>query len=265
MRSYNAANFDEIIDFIVGALASAPDVHVGEWQAIRSDDLPQSDTIEVEDISFSYRIPATRELLAEAVRPNLPWAELHFDERVSGTPWNPPPSHELWPFAQRSNEEHVDESQRFSHTYPERFWPKFAGDAFSAHRGIRYNYGDLADVLELLGSRPGTRQAYLPVFFPEDTGAVENQRIPCTIGYHFLLRGERLKIVYYIRSCDFYRHFRDDAYMAARLCQWVAEQIKAVPGQLVMHISSMHIFSAERSKIKAEAEMRMTKNMGVLG
>jgi thymidylate synthase len=79
-------------------------------------------------------------------------------------------------------------------------------------------------VIDLLRDRPTTRQAFIPIWFPEDTGAHHGERVPCTLGYHLMARDGRLKIVYYMRSCDFLRHFRDDVYMAGRLCQWVCER-----------------------------------------
>lgn len=251
MKLVAGRDFEDIHDQLTVLLAASPVVHVGEWQAIQAS-IPQAETIELEDVSFETPIPPDQKSWDNFIRPNQPWAEEHFLERVSGEPLNPPPSHVRWPFAQKSNEEHTD-GGKFSHTYPERFWPRFAAGSLYNHQGIRYPYGDLADVVTLLHDRPGTRQAYLPVWFPEDTGAVDNQRVPCTLGYHFLIRNGRLKVVYYIRSCDFYRHFRDDVYMAGRLCQWVADQIEVQPSVLVMHISSLHIFAAEESKIKNEA------------
>lgn len=252
MHSQTASHFQLIIDGITLKLAKAPDVYVGEWQAQR--DVPQETTIELEDFSFEYALPVSILELQTAVQPNLPWAEDHFQERVSGIPHNPPPSHEWWPFAQRNNDEHIS-GGRFSHTYPERFWPVYATDyGVVSNRGIRYPYGDLSDVVTLLRDRPGTRQAYLPVWFPEDTGATEGQRVPCTLGYHFLIRAGKLKVVYYIRSCDFYRHFRDDVYMAVRLGQWVGEKVGVPAARLVMHISSLHIFQPERERITEEAK-----------
>lgn len=247
-------DFNTVIERITRELHDAPVVNTGEWQAIQNPEMPQADTIEVEDISFAIRIPFTSYTLAEMVGPNVEWAEEHFQERVSGIPYNPPPSAERWPYAQRNNRQFKSE-EKFSHTYPERFWPKKTRP-ISGPDGIRYPWGDLNDVVNLLIDRPGTRQAYLPVWFPEDTGAVAGQRVPCTLGYHFLVRNNQLKIVYYIRSCDFYRHFRDDVYLAARLGQWVGQQVGASATKLVMHISSMHVFSAERE--------RLTTDLGVI-
>jgi hypothetical protein len=252
-------NFTQVYDWLAIALSEAPVVHVGEWQAIRSD-IPQADTIEVEDVSFDIPIPGADVAdLQYFIKPNLPWAEDHFVERVSGVPWNPPPSHAHWPFAQRSNDQ-FRTGERFSHSYPERIWPtaiEQEGIPVSVPRmGIRYPYGDLDDLVDILRRNQGTRQAYLPIWFPEDLAAAElGERVPCTLGYHFLIRNGNLKIVYYIRSCDFYRHFRDDVYMAARLGQWVAEQLEDVTAsKLVMHISSLHIFAPEKERIRQEVQ-----------
>lgn len=250
-------DFEKNVKYLTRALAAAPVVNVGEWQAIRDESLPMMDTIEVEDISLYISLPQEVEDWQKQISPNLPWAEEHFGERVSGIPYNPPPSHVRWPFAQKDNSEHTD-SDKFSHTYPERFWPKWINEdnrwGGGAAWGIRFNYGDLNDLIALLRERPATRQAYLPIWFPEDLTAVhQDQRVPCSLGYHFMIREGKLKITYYIRSCDFYRHFRDDVYLAGRLGQYVAKELGVGTSRLVMHISSLHIFSAERSRIEQEA------------
>ena len=233
-------------------------VEVGEWQAIKGN-TPFARTYELEDISFEISVPESKEEWVQMIRPNLPWAEDHFQERVSGKPLNPAPSHAWWPFNVNKNKLHIKQG-KFSHTYPERMWPRYAsatddpndrpiGPDGSNH-GIRYRYGDLADLVNLLKTRPHTRQAYLPIWFPEDTGAPHGERVPCTIGYHFLTRNEKTKIVYYMRSCDFIRYFRDDVYMAGRLLQWVCERVGTKPSKLVLHISSMHIFEADLTIMK---------------
>lgn len=124
----------------------------------------------------------------------------------------------------------------FTHTYQERFWPKFAGEnergrGGNGMRGLRYAYGDLDDVVNLLLREPYTNQAYLPIFFPEDTGAVHGGRVPCTLGYHFMLRQNRLHMWYEIRSCDYVRHLRDDLYLACRLLLWVLLELTAREAQ----------------------------------
>jgi hypothetical protein len=259
-------SFQGVQSFLTDALVGMGEsVDVGEWQSIRDDTMPQAKTVELQNVVISYEIPTSVEALQGDIEPNLPFAEAQFLDRVSGKPLNPPPSDALWPWAA-----HLRSSKpqgQYSHTYPERFWPKYAGSwreiGSGDNYGIRYRYGDLQDVLSLLSKSPYTRQAYLPVWFPEDTGAVHGERVPCTLGYHFLLRKGHLDISYFIRSVDFFRHFPDDVYMACRLCQWVQAQLrgngepggdelwgKVSPGTLTMHMTSLHVFEAERKRLE---------------
>jgi thymidylate synthase-like protein len=247
-------------------LESQP-VHTGEWQSIDTNDSPMHATYELQFTSVISQVPAKAEQFAEEMKPNLPWAEEHFLERVSGFPHNPPPSHKLWPWA-RHNVNHQDDTTKFSHTYPERFWPKHSGDYWSKYNlsafGIRYKYGDLNDVVSLLASNPLTRQAYLPVWFPEDTGNVSRVRVPCTLGYHFMIRDGKMHCQYPMRSCDLIRHLRDDVYMAGRLMQWMCDRVNGLlqsqvpapaiddvkPGTLCMVISSLHAFVGDKWKLE---------------
>lgn len=246
----NWRSFSRIVNQLAVELRQAPLVDVGEWQAIRAD-IPQTRTREIQDVVFEYTIPSSVPQLQKEVEPNLPWAEDHFKERVSGIPYNPPPSHVNWPFAQQGNDQHRKD-EKFSHTYPERIWPRY-GENGASHQpsGIRYRYGDLDDVVSLLQRSPHTRQAYLPIWFPEDTGAHHDERVPCSLGYHFMRRGGYLSCRYFIRSCDFLRHFRDDVYMAARLTQWITNELEGVqPGNLIMFIGSLHIFEGEQETLQ---------------
>ena len=236
-------------------------VKTERWQGIESPDLMW----ETMNHSFQMIVPHELDELKQEVRPNLPWADDHFEERVSGLPLNPPPSHNWWPFAQKNNEQ-FGGTTKFSHTYPERIWPKRAtatGSEINPDRhnlmGVRYTYGDFEDVLNLLEKEPYTRQAFLPIWFPEDTGTVHGERVPCTIGYHFMRRGDFFHIVYYIRSCDIIRHFRDDIYMACRKLMWLLDNLKerktelwrdVKPGYFAMHITSLHCFNSEKGILK---------------
>ena len=158
----------------------------------------------------------------------------------------------------------------FSHSYPERLWPTEAGAwASNGPIGIRYPAGDLSDLVQLLVREPHTRQAYVPLWFPEDlTAANELQRVPCTLGYHFILRNRRLNCFYPMRSLDWLRYFRDDAYMAGRLCQWVIGECQdrssenshwrdVVPGLLTMHVVSLHVFEGDVPGIRRKLGKRV--------
>lgn len=255
-RNPRGAVFDRTVGHIAGMmLSSGETVDTGHWQSLK--DVPQTETIELRNVSVMYALPLTVERLAVEVKPNLPWADLHFKERVGGKPTNPGDTYHLWPYFRGNVPKHQGEGDRFSHTYMERIWPRFAGDetdeCMTPHRGIRYRYGDLSDVVNLLAREPFTRQAFLPIWFPEDTGAHAEQRVPCTLGYHFMRRGKQLHCFYPIRSCDLLRHFRDDVYLAARLMMWLLDELgwdDVLPGELLMHAHSLHVFAPERPMLR---------------
>lgn len=209
-------------------------VDAGHWQGVPTGGKPDLMTKELLNVSFGFQMPPSMGDAQKDIQPNLPWAEDHFQERVSGIPSNPGEEYMNWPWwrgQKQAYDSGIEGAVKFSHTYQERFWPKRANGHESWPSrdmlvGIRYEYGDLDDVIDLLRREPQTRQAYLPIFFPEDTGAVHGGRIPCSLGYHFLVRSGMLHCWYDIRSCDAVRHFRDDLYLATRLVQWVLAQLR---------------------------------------
>lgn len=272
-------------------------VHTDHWQGTNIKSKPEMATHELLHHSFCVDMNSMMYnpqgqlrgnfvgILQEDVGANLPWAEDHFQERVCGLPINPGKEWKNWPYG-LSAAKFLDERGKFNHNYMERYWPKLAGlpkaptldvadfnkkfyDEQHAtpdmimprHDGIMYSYGDLGDVVKQLSFDPLTRQAYLPVWFPEDTGG-GTKRAPCTLGYHFIMRRGGLDITYYIRSCDFLRHFRDDIYLTARLVEWVLEQLRTggnaevwqdvKPGKFVMHITSLHLFVNDYRQVFGE-------------
>lgn len=244
------------------------------WQSIDVSSKPEAEMRELIHVEFRVLLPKTDlEHYRQDIQPNLPWADQHFlQERVSGQPINPGWTWKAWPWG-HSADKFRREGEQFSHSYAERYWPKYAGQ-FNAlggqfhelftlapetvNRGIRYACGDLNDVIDLLVRDPGTRQAWLPIWFPEDTGVVHGERVPCTLGYHFLRRNDSLHIYYPIRSCDFTRHLRDDLYLTVRLLLWVLERCqekdpanweKVRPGMFSFWAGSLHMFIADYQKL----------------
>jgi thymidylate synthase-like protein len=245
-------------------LLDQPTIHRGKWQTLDVSNSTAHDTYELRNVNLFYAVPSTIEELRDDVKPDLPWADDHFPERVGGEPLNPPPSYLFWPHHGGDSERHLDGgNHQFSHTYPERFWPKYAGDHVGdgetrtwPNRGIRYVYGDLNGVVQQLVTNPRTRQAVLPVWFPEDTGGID-RRVPCSLYYHFMADADNaLHVWYSVRACDFVRHFHNDVYFAARLLRWVAQRVldKGGPcfalGELNMTISSLHAFVGDTDRIE---------------
>lgn len=223
----------------------------GIWQGI--DSYKDMNMFIMRDVHYSLQVLDSREIMAELIRPDLEWCNLHFEERVSGEPLNPGESYKIWPYAKFTDETFLKPGKKFDHSYMERFWPKKAIFPFE---GIRFPYGDYSDVIEQLAQNPLTRQAYLPIFFPEDTGAVGSIRVPCTLGYLFEIFDNKLDITYYIRSCDAYRHLRNDVYLATLLLihtkeillEHGVENLKT--GKLIMKIANLHVFENDLYPLK---------------
>ena len=247
-------------------------VQNSSWQSSDVTKRPEMQTQELYDVAFKVQLrpDMTLEDWAKDIQPNMPWAEDHFLERVGGIPWNPGETWKSWPWS-LSADKFRTEGEKFSHNYMERYWPKHAGIMSDyetredggllltkPHPGIIYQLGDQDDVVNLIAKDPLTRQAYLPIWFPEDTGVVHGERVPCSLGYHFLHRGSHLHCNYFIRSCDLTRHFRDDLYLTVRLQLWVLEQLRkrsesweAVDaGFFSFHCISMHTFMNDFQQLK---------------
>lgn len=258
-------SFDELIQWAMNGLRLASVVHPPRWQTLDVSKLDHMATHELLNTSFTLNLPQEDlSFYRSEIQPNLPWADDHFlKERVGGQPLNPGTEWKNWPYGKSADTHRKNEI--FSHSYAERIWPRHAnqteggilmGEEYPPHRGIRFEYGDLDDLVTILAKEPLTRQAFLPLWFPEDLRAIMlGERVPCTLGYQFIMRENRLHMVYFIRSCDFVRHFRDDVYMAIRLLLWVLNQCRlaapemdwrsVTPGSLTMHITSFHIFKAD--------------------
>ncbi len=162
------------IDQAHGAMKylSSP-VHTQKWQGMDIQGKPEMATYEL--LHYSLMVmdtPHDQETLAEQVKPNLPWAEDHFQERVGGLPLNPGVQWARWPYGKSADRFRTEGDQQFSHTYMERLWPRMAGMTHGgilpedreslgklqamSHFGIRYPYGDLDDVVTQLAMEPDT-------------------------------------------------------------------------------------------------------------
>lgn len=256
---YTNAQFeDEYLEKVARIVRTEP-LNRGPAHAMKDD--TTASTHELMYVSEHIRVDTEPSAWVEMIKPNLPWAEDHFRERIGGEPLNPSPSEAWWPFARKNNAEHKDEQEKFSHTYPERFWPRHANyphperTRTATRWGIRFPYGDFIDLLRVLKHNPRSRQAYLPIWFPEDlTAARQGLRVPCSMGYHFIYCDEcgALDCVYTMRSCDLVRFYRDDIYMAGRLLQHVASGVGMEVGTLVVNIDNLHCFPGDIPMLQAQ-------------
>lgn len=255
------------------------EVHPDTWQGTDVSKRREMRSHELLNVTTNVHLQGITSLghWAEDIKPNLPWANNHFLERVCGAPINPGVEWANWPWGD-SAAKFIEEGGMFNHNYMERYWPAHAGhvceptqlasdwvledkDLGMANQGIRGRWGDLNDLVNLLVQDPFTRQAWLPIFFPEDTGNANPGRKPCTLGYQFIRRGDELHVYYPLRSCDFIRHWQDDVYLTIRLLLWVLRQCRdrdpgrwstVTPGNMTMQMTSLHIFENDYRKMEQE-------------
>jgi hypothetical protein len=278
----NVLDFPEIIRHLREKMREAPPVRTERWQGRDVSKDPAATSYELRNVCFEVDLGGIERLehWREQIGPNLPWADDHFLERVGGEPLNPGEQWANWPWAPSADRFRAA-GTIFNHSYMERLWPKWArqtaggklanrmsgqarrypsrGDV-EAHviEGIAFQYGDLWDMVELLAKEPNTRQAWIPLFFPEDTGYGDGGRKPCTLGYQIMVRDGKAHMWYPLRSCDLIRHFQDDCYLAVRLLLWIVVQCRQinpdawdqiVPGTYAMHATSLHIFENDRRSL----------------
>jgi hypothetical protein len=275
---FTCSSFVRAHNLLKDEMLRAPEVKTERWQGVPMN----TDTFEIRCVDFDVDLRGIEDLQhwRDDIQPNLPWADDHFLERVGGEPLNPGAQWAKWPYALRADK-FREQQGRFNHTYMERLWPKFArrssdgtlavkprGEHLRGYPamdprpkfGTAHHYGDLQDLVEMLADEPYTRQSWIPLFFPEDTGKSDGGRKMCSLGYQVLVRGEEAHIWYPLRSCDFVRHWRDDCYLAVRLLIWIAEQCRKINpkvwrdiklGTFSMHCTSLHIFRSDRERANA--------------
>lgn len=227
-------------------------VHTESWQGVDIGNRPEMVSHELMNYTFTQDLKGNESLQhwQDDVKPNLPWADDHFMERVCGYPINPGVEWQNWPWGESASKFLDLNGGRFNHNYMERYWPKYAGhlvnptgdaedygamtdepcrhQSWTPRGGIRNPYGDLDDLVNSLAKQPLSRQEWFPIFHPEDVGVVVGGRKPCSLGYQFWVRGGRLHVYYPLRSCDFIRHMQDDIYLTLRLLLWVLEECRTL-------------------------------------
>jgi len=141
---------------------------------------------------------------------------------------NPGKAHmEHWPEYWKQFSE-VPETGKFAYTYSERL------------------QNPLQVMIERLKESPYRRAAFVPIWNGCDVDRVGKRRVPCTIGYHFLIRKEgfhdRVHIIYMQRSCSLAEFFPFDVYRAVGLLDYVSKRLGIESGNLIHFISSLHCF-----------------------
>lgn len=130
------------------------------------------------------------------------------------------------------------------------------GEKFDYTYSERINFhNQLDNAIAALKEDEHSRRAMIMIFKPEDTDESMGfeTRIPCSVSYQFLIRNNKLMMIYYIRSNDLFRHFAVDIWMAGALQDYIVEQLKPVypnlkSGSLNYYCGSLHAYNECLSK-----------------
>lgn len=156
------------------------------------------------------------------------YAQDWLDEIIEGN-INPSKAHlKHWKEYWETYEEMLNVCGRFAYTYSERL-------AIS-----------IPAIINLLTDNKYRRAAFAAVWNSDDIKSVGQYRVPCSIGYHFLIRKEgpedQLHLIYMQRSCSLAEFFPFDMYRAIGLLHHVAGALDVKPGNVIHFISSLHCF-----------------------
>ena len=157
-------------------------------------------------------------------------------DRTTGAALNPGESYkirqDMWQKFMVNDETHFD------YTYSERMWNK------------------IGRIIKTLAEDKHSRQAVLQIFEPEDlekTGG--DTRIPCSVDYNFMIRNDRLHLIYHMRSNDYFGHFPIDIWLAAELMKYVADILKEQVyselkyGPVIYFANSLHAYDWDLKKV----------------
>lgn len=198
--------------------------HPHSYQDVDVSDKPEFKTYELQNYTYTVTQPKL-----EDFSPNQPWADLEFNERVCGHAINPG---NAWKSRRKVWQSFLHDGE-FAYTYAERLAPQ------------------LEKFLDELRRNPESRQIFISIWDPEidpdSLGGIS--RVPCSLGYLVQVRQGTLNLTYLMRSCDFATHFQNDAYLAVKLMNWLAERVGQKPGTFTHFIGSMHVFHKDVSEV----------------
>jgi len=195
------------------------------------------DFMTIELMGYSYMLSSwddqSLDRLMDYNNNNLVWGKAEALERLGllrGYRYYPNPGH-AWMINERS----------------QKFWEKYIRDGF-----LSYSYGErwqqqIPYVIQELEKYPNTRQAIITMYDRHED--MHNwggrDRVPCSLTYQFLLRDDKLSLIYSERSCDFIKFFSTDVYTSIILLDFIADRIGAVPDKFIHFLGSLHAFAGD--------------------
>lgn len=138
----------------------------------------------------------------------------------------------------------------------QKLMSKKDGEKFDYTYSERINYkGQLDNAIAALKDDIHTRRAMIMIFRPEDTleSVGYQTRIPCSISYQLLIRNNKLMLLYYIRSNDYFKHFAIDIWLAHAMQDYICKELQDTypglkVGPLNYYAGSFHAYQEDLSR-----------------
>lgn len=183
---------------------------------------PLMETLEIQNYVYTVLEPSPDDL-DEAHRV---WAENEFLERIDPRGLNPGTAWELRPEVWN---QFIEPSGKFAYTYSERI----------------HQVQQIQHIVGAIRRDRNSRQLYMSIWNPEDVYNLGIRRVPCTLGYYFQVRKNKLNITYLQRSADFVTHFWNDCYLATRMVENISYQTDLAVGTFTHWLGSLHVFNKD--------------------
>lgn len=137
-------------------------------------------------------------------------------------------------------------------------WVKRFVDATGLPEDFSSSYGwkikkQLITILAELKRDHESRRAYLDILIPRDLlilGTKTTHEFPCTIGFHLMIRNEKLHMIVNMRSNNIYSVMPYDVYNFTRLQAHVSDLLGIKLGYYYHQINNAHLYKGDVRRLR---------------
>ena len=205
------------------------EVRLNTYQDKNIEGNPDYYTRELLAYSFMIHEPKDKHRLLEVfnkTEEDKKWCLAEFKERIGQEFLNPG---EAWKLREEVWKPFLEEDGKFSYTYSERI-------------GFQ-----LENVIEMLKKNEHSRNGIVSIWDSvlDEPKIGGKRRVPCSIDYQFLIRNDKINLIYHIRSNDVMTHWCFDVWMAISMMEYVAEKLNKNIGDFYQFIGSLHAYEKD--------------------
>ena len=127
-----------------------------------------------------------------------------------------------------------------------------AGEIFGGYGPRLRNWkgiNQLSKVIEVLKTKPDSRQAVIQLFDALDNGG-QHKDVPCTCTLQFMLRQSKLQLLVNMRSNDIHWGLPHDVFCFTMLQEIVARSVSAELGSYKHVVGSLHLYTKDAGPAK---------------